>query len=48
MTVFRLPADQLAIEMGNIKYANMIMLGALISLIDGITPDSWKRQWRKK
>lgn len=34
LSVLSLPADELAIELGNLKYANMIMLGALVNFID--------------
>lgn len=38
--VFYVPANQIADELGNIRVANMVMLGAYLSKIDVVSPDS--------
>lgn len=40
LIVLALPVDELAIELGNIKFANMIMLGALVNLIESQAMES--------
>lgn len=40
LNVLNLPADELAMEFGNIKFANMVMLGALVNLIEDLSIES--------
>jgi len=39
LTVAAIPVDDLSIELGNIKFANMMMLGALVNMIDVLQLD---------
>lgn len=40
LNVFYVPANELALELGNAKVANMVMLGAYIELTKSVAPES--------
>lgn len=48
LIVKALPVDELAIELGSIKFANMIMLGALVNLIESEALESLIEAMKEK
>lgn len=43
ITVLAIPANEIATEVGNVKLANMVMLGALLALNPMVTLESIKK-----
>ncbi|HOV25755.1 MAG TPA: 2-oxoacid:acceptor oxidoreductase family protein [Pseudobacteroides sp.] len=47
VTVYRIPASKMADEMGNVTYANIILLGKLIAYTKVISTDSFEAALKK-